>query len=71
MKNFGPQINSSEESLNNINCKGPLGQSNNIDPPPGSGYCDIDPLNQNNVAGAKESWFTDSQNTKTNLGQEC
>jgi len=68
MKNFGPQINSSEEALNNINCKSPLGQSNNIDPPPG--YCNKDPLNQNNVDGAKESWFTDSQNTKTNLGQE-
>lgn len=68
MNNFGPKINSSEEILNNINCKSPLGQSNNIDPSPG--YCETDPLNQNNVADAKESWFTDSQDIKTNLGQE-
>lgn len=68
MNKSGPNINSKENMINNINCPSPLGQSNNIDPPPG--YCGGDPLNQNNIEDTKESWFSDSQNQKTNLGQE-
>ena len=68
MEKFGPKINSTEENLNNINCMGPFGQNNNIDPPPG--YCGSDPSNQNYIEDTKESWFSDSQNQKTNLGKE-
>jgi hypothetical protein len=64
----GSNINSKENTLNNINCQSPLGQNNNIDPPPG--YCNQDELNQNNVGNGKESWISDSQNQKTNLGKE-
>lgn len=68
MEKFGPNINSKENLINDLNCKSPLGQNNNIDPPPG--YCPIDPLNQNNVDRTKESWLSDTQNLKTNLGSE-
>ena len=68
MNKSGPNVNSKENMINNINCKSPLGQNNNIDP--ASGYCEFDPLNQNNVDNAKQSWFSDTQDKKTNLGKE-
>ena len=68
MNKSGPNVNSKENMINNINCQGPLGQSNNIDPPPG--YCNQDPLNQNFIEDTKQSWFSDSLNKKTNLGEE-
>ena len=58
MQKIGPDPNSNFEALNNTRCRSPLGQNENIDPPPG--FCQEDPSNQNNIPNNPQSWFTDA-----------
>jgi hypothetical protein len=69
MQKIGPDPNHNSEALNNTRCRSPLGQNANIDPPPG--FCDVDPLNQNNVPNNPQSWFEEnSMMNKTGNGTE-
>lgn len=67
MQKIGPDPNSNFEALNNTRCRSPLGQSENIDPPPG--FCQENPSNQNNIPNNPQSWFTDATK-KTGNGTE-
>ena len=69
MHKSGPDPNSNFEALNNTRCRSPLGQNENIDPPPG--YCSEDPSNQNNIPNNPQSWFQENSiNKKTGNGTE-
>ena len=62
MQKIGPDPNHNSEALNNTRCRSPLGQNANIDPPPG--YCEVDPLNQNNIPNNAQSWFEENSVAK-------
>lgn len=69
MQKNGPDVNHNSEALNNTRCRSPLGQSENIDPPPG--YCETDIFNQNNIPNNPESWLEENSiNEKIGNGTE-